>query len=514
MHATLADVLREHAQVRPDAPCLTFDGRTATFADLHRRSSRLANALTAAGVEPGDRVAILAKNHPAFYELAYACSKANAAMLGLNWRLAAPELEAILADAAPTVLLVSDEERHLVPADVAGPRGPAGVVSLQRELDAWVEAADATDPQRACAPDDVQFVLYTSGTTGVPKGVLLTNRNVAYTRRIAEEFWAFTERSVHLVASPLFHIGGIGTGQMALLMGGETVLLQSAKPDELVAAIARHRVTHAFFVPAVIQMLTAVEGVESADLSSLELIIYGASPISEPVLLRAIDVLGCRFTHAYGLTETAGTVVSLAPEDHDPGGPRAHLLRSCGKAFPWHTVAIVEPRTGEQVPTGEVGEVWIRSEQVMAGYWQKPQETAQAIVDGGWLRTGDAAYADEDGYLYLYDRYKDMLVSGGENVYPAEVENVLYGHPGIAEVAVIGVPSERWGETVKAIVVPKAGARPSADDVIAFARERLAKYKCPTSVDFVDALPRSASGKVLKKDLRAPYWEGRERMVQ
>jgi long-chain acyl-CoA synthetase len=266
-------------------------------------------------------------------------------------------------------------------------------------------------------------------------------------------------------------------------------------------------------VPAVIQSITAVEGVEDADLSSLRLIIYGASPISESVLLRAIEVLGCRFTHAYGLTESAGTVVSLAPEDHDPGGPRAGILRSCGQAFPWGTAALFDPRTREQVATGEVGEIWLRSEQVTPGYWGKPEETARAITPEGWLRTGDAAYQDDEGYFYLHDRYKDMLVSGGENVYPAEVENVLYKHPGISEVAVIGIPHERWGETPKAIVVPKAGESPTEQDIIEFARGHLAKYKCPTSVDFVESLPRSASGKVLKKDLRENYWAGHTRRV-
>jgi acyl-CoA synthetase (AMP-forming)/AMP-acid ligase II len=514
MQFTLANVIREQVEVRPEDPCLTFADRRATFADLHRRSSQLANVLIAAGVEPGDRVGILSKNHSAFYELAFACSKANAIMMGLNWRLAPLEIAVILEDSEPTVLIVSEEERGLLPEHLADDGGAPRVISLEEDYDRLVEAAHTTTPDRLAAPDDVIFLLYTSGTTGLPKGVMITNRNLSYTRRIAEEFWEFDPSSVHLVASPLFHIGGIGTGLMALLVGGETVLVGSAKPAELIDEIERHRVTHAFFVPAVIQALTAVAGVESADLSSLQLIIYGASPISESVLLRAIDVLGCRFTHAYGLTETAGTVVSLPPEDHDPGGPQAHLLRSCGKAFPWGTVSLFDPRTREEVPTGEVGEIWVRSEQTTKGYWNKPEETAKTLTDEGWLRTGDAAYQDEEGYFYLFDRYKDMLVSGGENVYPAEVENVLYKHLGIDQVAVIGVPHERWGETPKAIVVPEPGARPTEQEVIDFAREHLARYKCPTSVEFVDALPRSASGKVLKKDLRAPYWEGQERMIE
>ena len=224
--------------------------------------------------------------------------------------------------------------------------------------------------------------------------------------------------------------------------------------------------------------------------------------------------LGCAFWQVYGLTETTGGIVNLPPADHDPTGPNRHRLRSCGRPGPGVEVRIVDPDTGADAATGAVGEIWVRGPQVMQGYWNNPAATADVIDADGWFRTGDAGYLDADGYLYIHDRVKDMIVTGGENVYPAEVENVLMGHPAIGDVAVIGVPDERWGETVKAIVVLDAG-RPSSsvDDVIAFARERLARFKCPTSVDVVDALPRNPSGKILKKDLRAPYWEGRERQV-
>ena len=510
MQFTLAGVIREQADTRPEGPCLTFEDRRFSFADMHERSSRLANALIDADLGPSDRVAILAKNHSAFYELAFACSKSGAIMLALNWRLAAPEIATIWADAQPSVLIVSEELRDLVPSDAAG---DIPVISLEEQYEDWLADAAVDDPERSTDPDDVVFLLYTSGTTGEPKGVQITNRNLSFTRRIAGEFWEFDKDSVHLVAMPMFHIGGLGTGMKALMHGGSTVLLPAPEPEVLVEEIERHRVTHAFFVPAVIQGLTDIAEKRSADLSCLQLLIYGASPISESVLTRAMDVLGCRFTHAYGATETSGTVISLPPGDHDPGGPRAHLLRSCGKPFPWVEVSLVDPKKDEEVATGDPGEIWVRSDQVTKGYWAKPEETAKTITDQGWLRTGDAAYRDEEGYFYVFDRYKDMLVSGGENVYPAEVENALYKLDGIGEVAVIGVPHERWGETVKAIVVQKNDAELTEQDIIDFARENLAKYKCPTSVDFVDALPRSASGKVLKKDLREPYWEGEERQV-
>jgi long-chain acyl-CoA synthetase len=238
------------------------------------------------------------------------------------------------------------------------------------------------------------------------------------------------------------------------------------------------------------------------DLSSMQRMFYGAAPISETLLLRAMSVFGCGFSHAYGLTETCGTVVTLLPEDHDPGGPRAGLLGSCGRPVPWAELGLFDPHTGERVQQGEVGEIRIRSGMVMRGYWNKPAETAVAVDAEGWLHTGDAASADAAGYIYIRDRYKDMIVSGAENVYPTEVENVIYEHPAVLEAAVIGVPDPRWGETVKAVVVTRPGAQLDAPGLIAFTRERLAHYKCPTSVSFLNALPRSASGKILKRELR------------
>jgi acyl-CoA synthetase (AMP-forming)/AMP-acid ligase II len=268
----------------------------------------------------------------------------------------------------------------------------------------------------------------------------------------------------------------------------------------------------------VLQVLLGTPGLDDTDFSSLRTMVYGASPISEHVLVGAMRALGCGFVQAYGLTETTGGIVSLAPEDHDPGGPRAHLLRSAGR--PWGDVElrIVDAATGRDLPDGEVGEIWAKSVQNMKGYWKNPEATAEAYPEGrdadgrGWFRTGDAGYL-RDGYLYIHDRVKDMIVSGAENIYPAEIENVLMGHPDIADVAVIGVPSERWGETVKAVIVPAPGRDPEDALLIAYCRERLAHYKCPTSVDRVAALPRNPSGKILKTVLREPYWKGRSRRV-
>ncbi|MEA3132516.1 MAG: hypothetical protein QOG17_362 [Gammaproteobacteria bacterium] len=499
---SLVDLLRRHAARAPDAPCLTFEAERLTFRELDERSSQVANALHRHGVRAGDRVAIIARNSPAYFELFFGCAKAAAIMLPINWRLSPSEIVAILADAEPALLLVSDEWR----ASLAPTPPGIHVIDLDRAYVPWRDGASAADPHRPNDPEDASLILYTSGTTGLPKGATLSHHNLSYLARMAQEMWEFTADSVNLVAMPLFHIGGIGYGMMALSQGGHTVLLQQPLPPLVIDAIRRHSVTHAFFVPAVIQTLVNTPGVEQMNLVSLRRMLYGASPISEPLLRRAIAVFGCAFSHAYGMTETTGTVVSLAPADHDPGGPLAHRLRSCGLPVPWVELALIDPATGEPVPTGAVGEIRIRSGMNMLGYWRKPAETAATITPEGWLCTGDAAYRDADGYVYIHDRYKDLIVSGGENIYPTEIENVLSHHPGVAEVAVIGVPHARWGETPKAFIVAVGDARPSEAELIAFTRGRLAHYKCPTSIAFVTALPRNPSGKILKRAMRDEAW--------
>ncbi len=504
MSFSFATVIRRLAASQPDAPALTYEGRTASFGQLHASSSRAANALREAGVRPGDRVALLTRNTAECYELMFATSKIGAILVGLNWRLAAVELDAIVADAQPAVVIVGATEQDLLSPAARTTAGLRRVVTLGQEYDAWRAAAPDTDPGHAGAPDEVALVLYTSGTTGLPKGVMLTNEGFSYTEKLAQ-YWAMSPASVNLVAMPMFHIGGCGYGTSTMLAGGHTVLMRDVVPALAIELIARYRVTHTFFVPAVVQMLLQVPGVEKADFSSMELLMYGASPIGEALLLRALEVLRCRFMQAYGMTETTGTIVNLDPQDHDPGGPRARLLRSCGKAVSWVELQVTDPTTGQPVPTGSVGEIWVRSPMVMKGYWNNPEATAQTLMPGGWLRTGDAVYQDEDGYIYLYDRFKDMIISGGENVYPAEVENAMGGHPAILEVAAIGVPHERWGETVKAVVVLRPGMQATADELIAYTRERLARYKCPTSIEFAQTLPRNASGKLLKRELRRNY---------
>ncbi len=461
----------------------------------------------------GDRVAILSKNCPEFFELVFACAKIGAISVGLNWRLAAPEITAIVADASPTVVIYGAGEAALFDAEARAFESIRRTVTLGDVYTAWRDSANDLDPQYPSAPDDVVMLLYTSGTTGLPKGVMLTNLSLSFGPVISGTMWRVSQASVNLVAMPLFHIGGIGYGMSAFLHGGHTILLREVESTPILAAIERHGVTHAFFVPAVINMLVNSPGVSDTDFSTLELLVYGASPIGEALLRRAIEVFNCDFTQAYGMTETSGTVVGLPPADHHVEGPKAALLRACGRAFPWVQWRLVDPDGMRDVEVGQVGEIWLKTPQNTPGYWNKPQESAANITPEGWLRTGDAAFCDENGYLFLFDRFKDMIVSGAENIYPAEVENVLANHPAVREVAVIGVPHARWGETPKALVVLRSEMPLSEAALIDFARRSLARYKCPSSIEFVETLPRNAAGKLLKKDLRKPYWEGHARAV-
>lgn len=504
MYPSYAQILRQLAQDQPHAPALTFEGETWTFAQLHERSSQTANALQAAGVGVGDRVALLTKNCAECFELMFACNKIGAILTGLNWRLAPLEIQAIVADAQPKVIITSPGEAPLLTDAAQQMPGVEKVLTLGDEYQAWRVSAGHEDPGHQGAPDEVALLLYTSGTTGLPKGVMLTNQGMSFTQRLGA-LWGMGPDCVNLVAMPMFHIGGCGYGTSAMTVGGHTILMREVNTAKIVALIAQHRVTHTFLVPTVVQSLLDVPGVKQADLSSFKWLMYGAAPMGDVLLRRAMDMLRCEFIQAYGMTETSGSVVLLPPSDHEPEGPRAKLLHSVGRAVDWVQLRVVNPTTQQDVPTGEVGEIWIHSEMLMSGYWRKPAETAETMQAGGWLRTGDAAYLDEEGYIYLFDRYKDLIISGGENIYPAEVENVLNGHAAVKEVAVLGVPHEKWGETPRAVVVLRPGMTATPAELIAFTRERLAHYKCPSSVVFTEVLPRNASGKLLKRELRLTH---------
>jgi long-chain acyl-CoA synthetase len=324
------------------------------------------------------------------------------------------------------------------------------------------------------------------------------------------EWNKWTADDVSLVAMPVAHIGGAGWGIVGLVNGARGVVAREFDPTRVLEFIEKHHISKLFMVPAALQFVVRQPNARQVDYSRLRFISYGAAPMPLDLLRECIEVFGCGFCQLYGMTETSGAVVYLPPEDHTlEGGPR---MRAAGLPMPGVEIKVVDDR-GESVPTGEVGEVCVRSIANMAGYWRLAEATRSTIAEDGWLRTGDAGYLDEDGYLYIHDRVKDMIITGGENVYPAEVENAIFGHPQVAEVAVIGVPDDKWGEAVKAIVAPKPGQTPDPAEIIAYARERIAAFKVPKSVEFIEVLPRNASGKILRRELREPYWAGKDRRV-
>jgi len=493
---TVAEVSRWWARRQPDLEATWFEGRSRTWGELDASSSALAGGLVSKlGVKRGDHVAILDKNTDDYIELLFALDKAGAIATPVNWRLTGEEVAKVVGDAQAVAIVAGEGFRSQ--ADAAGVR-VVGFNELPRNGNG--------DPHR----DDereVMWQLYTSGTTGLPKGAMLSGQNLfALTSVFGVEIPELRAGGRALVAMPLYHIGGCGWAITAMLTGSCAVLMSEFIPQQVLDNFEQQKVETAFLVPAALLFLTSLPESQGRDYSSLKNILYGASPISQAVLQRSIDTFQCRFTQVYGLTETTGAITFLQFEDH-----AGEKLLSCGRAAFGADMKVVDP-DGKEVPHGEIGEIVYRGPGVMQGYWNRPQDTADQ-VRAGWFHTGDAGSEDEEGFFYVKDRIKDMIVSGGENIYPAELESVLAAHPAIADIAVIGVPDEQWGEAVKAIVVLKPGQELTAEELIEWSRPKLAGYKRPRSVDFRDVIPRNPSGKILKRELRQPYWEGTGRQI-
>jgi acyl-CoA synthetase (AMP-forming)/AMP-acid ligase II len=521
LHDYLDYRAREHAQGE-----FAADGdRHVTYAEALAGANRLANALVASGLKTGDRIAVLSKNSVEYALAYFACSKAGVVPVPLNYRLAAPEWAYIINDSGAKLLIAADEfvsaidgvrgeltsVQRFVGVNIEGMDGTEGWEDYAH----WTAAQPATPPERASSitEDHDVYQMYTSGTTGHPKGAVITHGALSAQLTQVTMLIKAAPGERGLIVVPMYHAAGAITTFVTVYWGGGLYIQADFNPPEVVRALDEERVAFTTLVPAMIQaLLVFVPDAGKREYKNLRQITYGASPIAEETLRRAIEVFRCDFAQAYGMTETTAVLTYLFPDDHrravreEPG-----LFLSAGRPVLGTELRIVDG-DDEPVANGAIGEIIARGPQLMRGYWNLADESAEALR-GGWMHTGDAGTMDGAGYIYIQDRVKDMIVSGGENVYPRVVEDVLFQHAAVADAAVFGVPDEQWGETVKAVVVLKEGASATEEELIDFCRGRLGGFERPRSVDFILVLPRNPSGKVLKRELREPFWKGHKRRV-
>lgn len=514
------DYLDLFARDTPDAELARFEGTVLSYGEAGVQTDRIASALAESGLEKGDRVAILAKNCLDYALIYYGAFKAGVIAVPLNYRLAGPEWAYIINDAGAKGIIargdlvaavdqVMDDLETVEQRFAIGAAAPVGWTAYED----WLAAASGRRPARDIDEAEDVYIMYTSGTTGRPKGAVLTHRAVCSNLVQWTGTVSLERGQGYLIVAPLYHAAAGVSLFSTIAQGSRAVIHEDFFPDRVVAALDDGSVTAATLVPAMIQAcLVAVPDVAQRRYESLDLIAYGASPIAEATLRRAIDVFGCDFIQGYGMTETTAVLTVLPWPAHQRAlAGEDHLLLSAGKPVLGTELRIVD-EDDREVPRGQIGEIVGRGPQLMRGYLNQPEATAEALK-GGWMHTGDAGIMDEEGFVYIQDRVKDMVVSGGENVYPREVEEVIFQHPAIADAAIIGVPDEKFGEALKAVVVLREGASVAPEELIEFCRSRLAGFKIPRSVDTIAELPRNASGKVLKRELREPYWAGHERRV-
>jgi long-chain acyl-CoA synthetase len=518
----LQQILDRTIRFYPHRTAVVCGTTRLTYRSFAERVRQLCHALQGLGITKGDRLAILMYNCHRYFELYYATPEMGTLAVPLNIRLSANEIAYILNDSGSNTLFVGPEFLPLL-AEIRdqlpalryciftgdGPP-PEGFHSYEQLLD----AASADYPPTPVQAEDLAALFYTSGTTGHPKGVMLSHANLLANAYHVLASMSWQEGEVYLHACPMFHIADGPTSHFITWLGGTHVIIPGFKPDLALEIMERERVTATLLIPTMVNFLIHHPDVSKRDLSALRSIAYGGSPMPAELARQAMQTLTCSFIHLYGLTEAAPLLTYLSPEQHVADGPpeKVRRLLSCGREVIGTRVRVVNAR-GQEVKPDEVGEIIAKGPNIMAGYWNKPQETADALRDG-WLYTGDLATVDEEGYIYIVDRKKDMIITGGENVFSTEVENVLYTHPAILEAAAVGVPDATWGEAIKAIVVLKPGMQASAEDIMEHCRSQIAHFKVPRSVDFYEgALPKSGSGKILKRELREKFWVGQERMV-
>ncbi len=516
----ISQLLDRAVQAKRDDIATICGTRTHTYGQFKERVQHFAGALRELGITDGERVAILAHNSDRYLEFYYATPWAGGVFVPVNTRLAVPEFAYWLNDSGSEILLVDDAFAGVVPElrslvsslrkiiYIGDSETPEGMLSYE-EL---VEKSPAVD-DAGRGGDDLAGLFYTGGTTGVSKGVMLSHKNFMVNTLNAMPGFNFKETSRWLHVAPMFHIAD-GCAVFGATMGLSThVFIPGFTPAGTMQAMQDHKITNTLLVPTMVNMVVNDPTIADFDLSSLEDIIYGASPMPEAVIVKALEVLpGCGFTHAYGQTECAPLVTFTGPEFHVFEGPNAGRFKSAGRAAYAVDVKIFDDADVE-VPYGTVGEVCVRGDNVMLGYWNKPEQTAEAKRNG-WMHTGDGGYMDEQGFVYIVDRVKDMIISGGENVYSAEVENALYQYDAVAECAVIGIPHEKWGEQVHAVVRLQEGKAAGEQEIIDHSHTLIAGFKCPRSISFVkDPLPLSGAGKILKTELRKPFWDGKNKSV-
>ena len=513
----VADIVRYNAKNYSDKPGTIFCDHTLSWADIDELSNRMANGLRAENVDAKDRVLYFAGNADDYFLTIYASAKIGAAFIPLNWRLCVAEIAAIVEDSAPKIALVDliykdtwDEVQSKLPQAVKTIYiDPAK--KTNNPFWQWASNFENTDPNYVCEGDSTAWQIYTSGTTGAPKGVELTHAGIM-NMRLCEHFepaytWGETDR--YLFCVPSFHLLGLGLSMQAMYNGACVLIAPQFDPEKVLTLINTHKPTLMGLAPVMIQFLLDHPNAATTDFSGIREMLYAGSPISKGLLKRAIEAIPCKFMQFYGATESGGAITLLRPDDHDLDNDS--ILTSCGKPLPLIDMKIIDAE-GNSLPANAPGEMVIRAPSITKGYWNKP-EAWKDVYENGWYKTGDVGYYDDNGYFYLIDRAKDMIVSGGENIYCSEVENCLSLHGAVAAAAIIGVPSEKWGEEVKAFIMLKPGQSTTDAELIAHCKANLAGYKCPKSIEFVSDFPRTGAGKVSKKDLRAPYWEGQGRSV-
>lgn len=515
----LTQGLQRMLQQEPEHIATLYRGRRQTYRELGRRVSRLAAALQGLGMSSGDRVGMLALNSDRYLEYMLATWWGGGVLNPVNIRWSVPEIVFSLDDCDTGILIVDDHFLPLIEPICASARrvpliihagegaAPEGMYSFERLI---AEHAPVEDAGRG--GNDLASIMYTGGTTGLPKGVMQSHLNLWSSAVARAAQYAAQQDSRTLHSAPLFHTAALARAVAQFIIGGTHVVIPTFEPLEVLQTIEREQVNEMLLVPTMLQAIVMHPERPRFQLGSLKRLAYGASPISSTLLEKAMEAFpGIEFSHGYGLTEAA-PVVSINPaQSHGPEGIASGRMRSIGRGGYGGMVKVVD-EAGNEVPRGTVGEIVACGPNIMLGYWNRPEETAKALRNG-WLHTGDAAYMDEDGYLFIVDRLKDMIVTGGENVFSAEVENVIARHPAVAMCAVIGIPHERWGEAVHAVIVVTPGSELTEAQVRAHCAAHIAGFKCPKSVSFVDALPLSAAGKILKRDLRQPYWKDLARAV-